>query len=99
MVLTLVALAALGACEGDKDPKAEAARAECRKLMEHVFRITPRPAGGGPETDPARIQALVAAVPVEDLDQCANASRPVIGCIQAAADVAALRKCIPAQAE
>jgi hypothetical protein len=96
-VQALVALAMLGACESESDPKAEAGRAECRKLMGHIFQITPRPGGSAPETDPAAIQALVAAVPVEDLDQCASASGKVIACMQAATDFPALRACIPAQ--
>jgi hypothetical protein len=96
-VLALVALALVGACEGERDPKAEAGRAECRKLMAHIFQITPPPGGSAAEADPARIQALVAAVPVEDLDQCASASPTAIACMQAANDFPALRACIPAQ--
>ncbi|HEX3761447.1 MAG TPA: hypothetical protein VHW23_22275 [Kofleriaceae bacterium] len=114
--LVLVALSTLlGACGTEKEtPEKAAERAECRKLMAHIFQITPRPGGGAPETDPARIQALVAAVPVEDIEQCGavkDAVKPgepprpehqtpkVIACMQAANDVAALRACIPAQAE
>lgn len=99
--LALVAVAALaaslGACEAEKDQPEEAAlKAECRQLMAHIFQITPRPEGGAPEADPARIQALVAAVPIEDIDQCAKAKdRTVITCMQAAHDVTALRGCIP----
>jgi hypothetical protein len=71
--------------------------AECRQLEEHILRITPRPGGGGPETDPARIKELVAKMPIEDIMQCAVAEdRKVIDCMKAANDVAALRACIPA---
>lgn len=100
-VATLVAWALIallaGACEAEKEtPEVAAGRAECRKLMAHLFQITPRPEGGGPETDPARIQALVAAVPVEDIEQCTKIpDRTVIACLQAAGDVAALRACLP----
>ena len=112
--LVLIALLA-AACEEETDPPAVAQRkAECRQLMEHIVRITPRPGGEGPESDPARIQRIVAQLPVEDIAQCAAIKDPVqpgqpapppgqtpkvIACMQAAGDVAALRACIPAQAE
>jgi hypothetical protein len=111
--LVVIALLA-AACEEENDSPAVARRkAECRQLMEHIVRITPRP-GGGPETDPARIQQVVAQLPVEDIEQCAAVKDPVkpgeppppqgqtprvIACMQAAADLPALRACIPAQAE
>ena len=113
VVVALTAL--LGACGAEKETPAQVAeRAACRTLMAHIFQITPRPGGVGPETDPARIQALVSSVPVEDIEQCAavaDAVKPgdpsaqnvrtpkVIACMQAANDVAALRGCIPAQSE
>jgi hypothetical protein len=86
----------------------------CRQLIEHILQITPRPGSDRPETDPARIKELSARVPIEDIEQCAAVKDPVkkgepappegqtpkvIACMQAATDVAALRKCIPAQAE
>jgi hypothetical protein len=109
----LLVLAA--ACEEEKDsPEVAARKAECRQLMEHIVRITPRAGGGGPETDPARIQQIVAQLPVEDIEQCAAVKDPVkegepappegqtpkvIACMKAAADVTALRACVPAKAE
>ncbi|HMG20086.1 MAG TPA: hypothetical protein VK607_02170 [Kofleriaceae bacterium] len=99
--LGLVIAVALAGCE-DETTTAEASpnRAECRKLEDHLMRITPRPGGGGPETDPKRIEALVARVPVEDIEQCAAVKdRKVIACMQAAPDVAALRACIPRKSE
>lgn len=102
----LLVLAA--ACEEGKDSP------ECRRLLAHIIQITPRPGGGGPETDPAKIQQIVAQLPVEDMDQCAAVKDPVkpgepappagqtpkvIACMQAATDVAALRACIPAKTE
>jgi len=86
----------------------------CRQLLEHILQITPRPGSDRPETDPARIKELAARIPIEDIEQCAAVKDPVkpgepeppegqtpkvIACMQAATDVAALRKCIPAQAE
>lgn len=88
--------------------------ATCRQLIEHILQITPRPGSDRPETDPARVKEIAAKIPIEDIEQCAAVKDPVkegepappegqtpkvIACMQAAADVAALRKCIPAQAE
>jgi hypothetical protein len=89
-------------------------KAMCRQLIEHILQITPRPGSDRPETDPARIKELAARIPIEDIEQCAAVKDPVkkgepappegqtpkvIACMQAATDVAALRTCIPAQAE
>ena len=89
-------------------------KATCQQLIEHILQITPRPGSDRPETDPARIKELVAKVPIEDIEQCAavkdtvkqgepappeGQTPKVIACMQAATDVAALRTCIPAQAE
>jgi hypothetical protein len=99
--LGLVIAVALAGCE-DENASAETApnKAECLRLEDHIVRITPRPGGGGPETDPARIAALVARIPIEDIEQCAAVKdRKVIACMQAAPDVAALRACIPRKSE
>lgn len=95
-------------------PTAAQHKVTCRQLIEHILQITPRPGSDRPETDPARIQELAARIPIEDIEQCAAVRDPVkqgepeppegqtprvIACMQAATDVAALRKCIPAQAE
>ena len=97
----VIAVALAGGCEDENESSSSAPlRAECRKLEQHIVEITPRPGGGGPETDPARIAALVARIPIEDIEQCAAVKdRKVIACMQAAADVAALRACIPTQSE
>lgn len=92
-----------GACEDEKDsPEVAQRKAECRRLEEHIFRITPQAQGGlaGLPDDPGRIEQLVAQVPVEDIEQCAAVKdRAVLACMQAAPDLAALRACIPAKAE
>jgi hypothetical protein len=103
------------ACDEEADQPETAQRtAMCRQLIEHILQIAPRPGSDRPETDPARIKELAARVPIEDIDQCAAVKDPikpgepappegqtpkVIACMQAATDVAALRQCIPAQAE
>ncbi|HEX7838170.1 MAG TPA: hypothetical protein VF469_11935 [Kofleriaceae bacterium] len=98
--LVLVVVLA-GACEEEKETPAQALlKAECRRLEEHLFQITPAPGSAAPEADPARIQQLVAKVPIEDIEQCAAVKdRSVIACMLAARDVAGLRACIPAQTE
>jgi len=90
-----------GACEDQKDaPEVAQRKAECRRLEEHIFRITPGPGGQLPATDPGRIADLVAKLPVEDIEQCAAVKdRTVIACMQAAPDVATLRACIPAKTQ
>jgi hypothetical protein len=114
VALVLIALVAV-ACDEETDAPGVAQRkAECRQLMDHIVRITPRPGGERPESDPAQIQRIVAQLPVEDIEQCAAIKDPVqpgqpapppgqtprvIACMQAAGDIAALRACIPAQAE
>jgi hypothetical protein len=103
------------ACDEEVDrPETAQRQAMCRQLVEHILQITPRPGSDRPETDPARIKELAARVPIEDIDQCTAIKDPVppgappppegqvpkvIACMQAAGDVAALRACIPAQAE
>jgi hypothetical protein len=95
LVLALVPLAA--GCEDQKDtPDAAQRKAECRRLEDHIFRITPQPGAEHGQTDPARLAALMAKVPAEDIEQCAAVQdRKVIACMQAAPDVAAVRACIP----
>ena len=103
--MRLVALAMIavlaGGCEDEKDtPERAQSKEECRRLEEHIFRITPRPGGGSPETDPERIAQRMAKVPIEDIEQCAAVKdRTRIACMKAAPDVAALRACVPAAAE
>lgn len=96
VALALLAVLATG-CEDE--PTGDAQRvAECQQLEAHILQITPRPGGGAPETDPARIKALVAKLPSEDIMQCAVAEdRKAIDCMKAANDVAALRACIPSE--
>jgi hypothetical protein len=107
-LLALAALTAAG-CDGgaEQDPPDVAARkAECHKLEEHIVQITPRRGGGPPETDPAKIQQIIAQLPVEDFEQCAavlDDCKPgapcVIDCLRRATDPASLRSCIAAKPE
>ena len=105
-LFALTALAAAGCEETADAPELAARKAECRKLEEHIVQITPPPGGGQAETDPARIQRVVAQLPVEDLEQCAAAlldCKPgapcVIDCLRRATDPASLRGCIAAKPE
>lgn len=92
------------ACEDEQDAPDKAQRvAECRRLEDHIIRITPGPGGNGPETDPKRIAELMAKIPIEDIEQCAAVDQSKVDehkafeCMRAANDVAALRACIPAK--
>ncbi|HET7501278.1 MAG TPA: hypothetical protein VFK02_09760 [Kofleriaceae bacterium] len=102
IIVALVALSSTG-CEDEKEsPETAQHKAECRRLEEHIFQITPRPGdpSGRGVTDPKEIERLVAKVPIEDIEQCAAVTdRKVIACMQAAADLAALRACIPTRKE
>jgi hypothetical protein len=90
-----------GACEDEKDsPEVAQRKAECRRLEDHIFEIMPRPGAEHGEADPKKREALVAALPVEDIEQCAAVKdRKVIACMQEARDVATLRACVPASKE
>lgn len=113
-LLVAPVLVLTAACDDAGKPESAQPRSACRQLIEHVLQITPRPGSDRPETDPARIQQLAARIPIEDIEQCEAVKDPVkpgepapaegqtprvIACMQAATDVAALRRCIPAQAE
>jgi hypothetical protein len=99
-VISVLVFAA--ACDpGATDPPDVARRkVECKRLEEHIFRITPESRSrldGLPEAEQQKlIEQLVAHVPVEDLEQCAAAKPEAITCMQKAPDTAALRACIPA---
>jgi hypothetical protein len=92
------------AASDEKDPDKDertpaeiaAATTECLRLEDHVFEIMPRPETGHGEPDPKRRAALVAQLPVEDIDQCvAVKDRKAIACMLKAADEATMRACIP----
>jgi hypothetical protein len=114
-LLVAPVLVLTAACDEEAGkPESAQRKSTCRQLMEHILQITPRPGTDRPETDPARIAQLAARIPIEDIEQCEAIKDPVkkgepappegqtprvIACMQAATDVAALRTCIPAQAE
>lgn len=113
LALVLAPVVFAAACDEQKGTP-DTAQSRCRQLMEHILQITPRPGSDRPETDPVRIKELAARIPIEDIEQCEAVKDPVkpgepppppgqtpkvIACMQAATDVAALRRCIPAQAE
>ena len=90
-----------GACDpGAKDsPEVAQRKADCKRLDEHIFRISPesrsRLAGLSEAEQQREIDQLVAGVPVEDVEQCTAAEPAVIACMQKAPDIAAVRACIP----
>ncbi|HTR53483.1 MAG TPA: DUF3060 domain-containing protein [Kofleriaceae bacterium] len=79
----------------DVDPPEVAARkAECKKLMSHVFELSPQRKDSGKSTP-----ELVDAVPVEDLEQCAAGYPEVVACMQQAVDIDAVHACVPVTVE
>jgi len=101
MKRALILLAVLaGACgsESNDSPEAAARKADCHRLEDHLFRISPQSKLDGLSEPEQRkqLEQLMAGVPVEDTAQCAAADPAVIACMQKAADVAAVRACIPA---
>jgi hypothetical protein len=100
LALACVLVFAASCDPGAADPPDVARRkAECKRLEDHIFRISPQSRGrlaGLPDAEQQKvIDQLVAGLPVEDIEQCAAADPKVIACMQAAPDVAALRACIP----
>lgn len=94
-----LALGLAGCEEAVDSPEKAARKAECRKLTEHIFQITPESKRELDGLDDAarrtRLGELIARVPIEDIEQCAGADPQVIACMQKAPDQAALRTCIP----
>ena len=96
------ALVFAAACDPGAADSPDVARrkAECKRLEDHIFRISPetrsRLAGLPPAEQQKVIDQLVAGVPIEDIEQCAAAEPKVVTCMQAATDIAAVRACIPA---
>jgi len=99
--ITVAVTLFVGACDpGAKDtPEIAQRKAACKRLDEHIFRISPqsrsRLDGRSEAEQQHQIDQLVAKVPIEDVEQCAAAEPAVIACMQNAADIAAVRACIP----
>ena len=95
----VVSVAAAAGCGEDKPDPPEVAKRkqDCKALSEHLFRISPEAhlQGLSEAEQNKRIEKLQAGVPIEDIEQCAAADPKVIACLQAAADVAAVKACIP----
>ena len=73
----------------DKDPPELAARKEeCRKLVRYVIALAPESKGQSADE-------LAAKVPIEDIELCAAAKPEVLDCMGKAADITAVRACIP----
>jgi hypothetical protein len=80
----------LAGCDEDKPltAEAQAVQTECKQVLRHVVEISPQ--GKGED-----VAAVVAALPIEDLQACAATEPEIRGCIAHAADVDAVRKCPP----
>jgi hypothetical protein len=116
LVMAFTAILVLGTyatvTDEDHDPPELAARkAECKKVVAHVFEIAPQSqlATVPPADRGNKLDELVASVPVEDLEQCAaedpdkktdvDRKPSAIACIMATRDKGALAKCIPPKQE
>jgi hypothetical protein len=106
-ILTVAAYATV--VDEDQDsPEIAARKAECRKLVAHVFELSPdsQLQGLSGADRQARLDALVAKVPIEDIEQCAAADKDkktkedrkpaAVACMKAASDHAAIQACVPA---
>ncbi|HSN24909.1 MAG TPA: hypothetical protein VLT45_01455 [Kofleriaceae bacterium] len=69
-----------------------ARKAQCRDVVRHLVEISPQRAGRS-------VDDAVAKIPVEDIEQCGAAYPESVTCMQNAADVAAVKNCIPAGVE
>jgi len=96
-ILLAVVVAACGS-EANDSSELAGRKAECRRLEEHLFQVSPQSqlTGLSASDQHKRLDQLMAGVPVEDIAQCAAADPVVVACMQKAADVAAVRACIPA---
>jgi hypothetical protein len=100
LVVVLAGVLATGCGKDQPDPPELAQRKlACKALGEHLFRISPQAhlQGLSEAEQRKRVDELQAGVPVEDIEQCAAADPKVIACMQAAADVAAVKACVPAR--
>ncbi len=81
-------LALLVACDEEKPDTAEVAQAktECTQLLKHIVTISPQ--GAGKSAD-----AIVAALPVEDIQACVATDPEVRKCMAKANDVPAVKAC------
>jgi len=93
--LALAALAVVACDAPDKDtPEVAARKAECKKLLAHIFELSPQSKASGKST-----QELVDAVPIEDIEQCGAAHPEVVACMQAAVDLDTVHACVPVTIE
>jgi hypothetical protein len=90
VVLAAFATLLLFGCDEAKPdtPAEAAARTQCKQLFAHLAEISPHREGKDPT-------AVAATLPVEDYESCMTTEVEIRDCMMAAADVAAVKKCIP----
>jgi hypothetical protein len=99
----VVVLAVLAGCadEAVDSPEVIAKKEQCRALEAHMFQISPQSAAQFANLDEAAAKTLadqmVAKLPAEDIDQCVAAETDIISCMQLAADVSQVKRCIPSE--
>jgi hypothetical protein len=91
LVIAFAVLAACSSQDTPDSPEVAAAKVECKQVLQHLVEISPR----GKDADAAQV---VAKLPVEDIEACVAAEPEARACMGKAADVEAVRKCIPSGA-
>jgi hypothetical protein len=86
--LAIVLLVLAAGCDEDKPDTAEvaAAKSECKSILEQIVKISPQGTGLDPK-------AVVAQLPIEDIQDCVATDPLTRRCIAAAKDVAAIKAC------
>jgi hypothetical protein len=89
-----LALALVCACdEGDPDgDDVKATKAQCHDVLKHVAAVSPRGAGQDAE-------AVVSALPIEDIEGCVASEPEIRACMLVAPDLAGVKQCIPSTAK
>lgn len=92
LALLLAAVFAIGiyATVTDEDhdtPDVVARKAECRKAIQRYFELSGTPAD--------QVEAAMAKVPIEDVEQCGAAKPEAVACMLSATTVDAYHKCVP----
>jgi hypothetical protein len=80
-----------GKCADEEVESAEskASKLECRNVLKHIVSISPEVQGQDAEQ-------VTAALPYEDIDACVASEPEIRTCMMTAADIPAVRVCIPA---
>lgn len=94
MKYLMIAALVFTACGSDEQkpdkPAVVAAKAQCKQVLTHIVQVSPQAAGRS-------VDEIVAGLPVEDLQSCVASEPEIRACMLTAADVAAVKKCLPSE--